>query len=137
MSTTSTPEFEAINLTVSTLLSRKPSDLSSPATLPPTFLPSHLTLVSPSAKAERNQPKEITNIVHAAQEAASSPAISCGSLLAGPASDSTEYGDVGLWLGEGSFQRGHVEDVLKALGLDAWLEGEVCTRKDICDGKQA
>jgi len=30
-----------------------------------------------------------------------------------------------VWLGEGPYGRGHEKDVLKALGLDAWSEGEI------------
>jgi hypothetical protein len=126
MSTSNTPEGEAIALTVSSLASLKSStvsNLSESAPSSESYLSSHLSLVRPSTP---NPPKIIIDLVLAAQKAASVNALACGSILAGPSSDSTEYGDVGVWLGEGPYSRGHEKDVLKALGLVAWSEEQVC-----------
>jgi len=44
----------------------------------------------------------------------------CGSVLAGRTSESDEYGDVGLWIGDLKHRTG--ADVLKRLGLGSWLK---------------
>lgn len=111
---TSTSEDQAIALTISSLTSES-------------TLPSHQSqsLIRPSAG---NPPAAITTLVHLAQQASSANALACGSILAGPSSDSTEYGDVGIWLGEGPYGRGCEREVLDALGLGVWSEGEVCVK---------
>lgn len=47
-------------------------------------------------------------------------------MLAGQGSESDEYGDVAVWFGTGKedagFGKGKEGEVLKALGLNAWVD---------------
>lgn len=61
-------------------------------------------------------------LVEAAEEAATS--LACGSILVGLGSESDDNGDVGLWLGNGPYARGQESEVLKALDLMDWAQGE-------------
>ncbi|PCH43838.1 hypothetical protein WOLCODRAFT_26228 [Wolfiporia cocos MD-104 SS10] len=50
--------------------------------------------------------------------------IACGSILAGPSSETDEFGDIAFWLGEGDFGAGHETQVLEALHLAALLTAQ-------------
>jgi len=43
----------------------------------------------------------------------------CSSILAGHTSESDDFSDVSIWLGEGSFGKGNEQSIVKALGLDS------------------
>jgi len=64
----------------------------------------------------------IKALVEAAEEAATS--LACSSILAGQGSESDDHGDVGIWLGKGTYGKGHESEVLDALGLQSWAKGE-------------
>ena len=61
-------------------------------------------------------PSQIKDLVLAAQDA--SLKVPCGSVLAGLTSESDDFGDVGLWLGPGSFGPGKEKEALKAMHIN-------------------
>lgn len=115
-------ETKAIASTVSELLSQ--GNLTSNSSHVPSFDPSLLTLLGVGVSGA---PQLMRKIVDDAQKAAL--AVPCGSILAGEGSESDDYGDVGVWLGQGEFKKGSekesAEQVLKALGLTSWANGKV------------
>ncbi|KAI0321092.1 hypothetical protein OF83DRAFT_1280692 [Amylostereum chailletii] len=91
------------------------------------FYPSSSAIpqISSSASAPPEVQSFIRDLASAANKVANANA--CGSLLAGQGSESDDFGDVGVWLGEGELGRGHEEDALKALGLQSWAgSGKIC-----------
>lgn len=48
-----------------------------------------------------------------------------GSFVAGQSSESDEFADVGVWLGEGNYQTNHEKEILNKLGLVTWADAEV------------
>jgi len=48
---------------------------------------------------------------------AAASSLACGSILAGQTSETDEFGDVALWLGDGRFDKDHGWEVLKTLGF--------------------
>jgi len=99
---------------------------SSPNPSGPSFDSSNLTLIRDGAPAPPGKVKgQIKALVEAAEEAATS--LACGSILVGLGSESDDNGDVGLWLGDGPYAHGQENEVLKALDLMDWAQGEeVC-----------
>ena len=89
------------------------------------LLPSNLVLLAPSADAPNvDAQKFLYDLVIGSEAAAVS--MSCSSILAGQGSESDDTGDIGVWLGEGNYGRGHAGDVLERLGLSQWSgEGKV------------
>src|ERR1700734_2331831 len=99
------------------------STLSSDSSAAPSFDSSNLILIRNGASAPPDDIKcLIKTLVEAAQAAASS--LACSSILAGQGSESDDDGDVGLWLGKGDYGEGHEREVLEALGLQGWAQGE-------------
>ena len=75
---------------------------------------------------------QIEALVEAAEAAATS--LACGSILAGQGSEGDDHGDVGLWLGKGAYGKGYESEVLDALGLQSWAQGEkVSNNVYLCD----
>lgn len=107
---------QAIEATITTLIPG--SSISPDNSL---FDASHLALVRAGSSPS---PESIRNLVLTAQGLVNSLR-DRGSILAGLRSESDEYGDVGVWLGQGEFGISHERSVLRALGLDNWLEGNV------------
>ncbi|KAG1812443.1 uncharacterized protein BJ212DRAFT_1369776 [Suillus subaureus] len=101
---------------------------------PPIFLlqsssiaPSH-TDVAPQAVTDY-----LEKLVRAAQQTAESHY--CGSFVAGQTSESDEFADIGVWLGEGNYQRNHEKEVLDKLGLIAWADAEIDQMDRLYDEK--
>ncbi|KAI0356308.1 hypothetical protein OH77DRAFT_1520368 [Trametes cingulata] len=55
---------------------------------------------------------------------AAAVSLACGSILAGQSSETDEYGDIAVWLGDGEFGPGHELEVLASLGLRHLLIAE-------------
>ena len=107
--------------TVSTLFPQTKS-LADPTSCP-SFDSSNLILTQNEATVPPDKVKgQIKALVQAAEKAATSLAYS--SMLAGAGSESDENGDVGIWLGKGQYGAGHENEVLKALALEGWAQGE-------------
>ncbi|KAI0268798.1 hypothetical protein BC834DRAFT_821210 [Gloeopeniophorella convolvens] len=72
-----------------------------------------------SASSIRPPPPEIRVYIKDLASAANNTANenACGSILAGQGSESDEYGDVGVWLGDGSYSEGNETNILRALNL--------------------
>jgi len=86
------------------------------------YAPTHCTLVASGdgnkAELASHTLSFLEETTRASFEVAST--LLCGSVLAGKTSESDEYGDVGLWIGD--LKHGTATDVLKRLGLDSWLK---------------
>ncbi|KAG2031285.1 hypothetical protein BDR03DRAFT_972852 [Suillus americanus] len=82
-------------------------------------------------------PQDVTDylekLVRAAQQAAESHY--CGSFVAGQTSESDEFADIGVWLGEGNYRRNHEKDILDKLGLIAWADAEIDQMDGLYDKK--
>ncbi|KAJ7124906.1 hypothetical protein C8R44DRAFT_781758 [Mycena epipterygia] len=63
----------------------------------------------------------LESLASAAQRAATS--VLCSSILAGHSSESDDFSDVPVWLGQGSYGRGHEQAVLQKLGLEPLAKG--------------
>jgi hypothetical protein len=91
---------------------------------PPIFLPGSLSIAPSDTEVA---PPKVTGylggLVRAAQQTAESRCH--GSFVAGQTSESDEFADIGVWLGEGNYQRDHEKDILDKLGLVAWADAEV------------
>lgn len=99
---------QAIGATVRGLTHDQPS--------PPVFLPDRLLLIPPGRVDLPNEVQEyMYELVQHAHKAAS--ALSCSSILAGHTSEGDDFSDVGIWLGEGDFGKGHELDILERIGL--------------------
>jgi hypothetical protein len=85
------------------------------------YSPTHCTLVASlggnKAELASHTLSFLEELTRASYEVAST--LLCGSVLAGRTSESDEYGDVGVWIGD--LKHGTALDVLKRLGLDSWL----------------
>ncbi|KDQ57738.1 hypothetical protein JAAARDRAFT_35423 [Jaapia argillacea MUCL 33604] len=95
--------------------------------LPSFFISSNLLLL-PANRLASSSPspavqEQLRDLVLSSQEVANSAA--CGSFVAGQSSESDEFGDVAVWLGEGDFGKGNELRVLEALGLEHWKTGKV------------
>jgi len=107
--------------TVSSLFPR--SEFSSSPSSGPSFDSSNLTLIRHGAPAPPVKIQDqIKALVEAAEEAATS--VACSSILAGLGNESDDNGDVGVWLGNGPYAQGQENEVLKALNLVDWVQGE-------------
>ena len=86
------------------------------------YAPTHYTLVASldgnKAELASHTLSFLEETTRASFEVAST--LLCSSVLAGRTSESDEYGDVGLWIGDLKHRTG--ADVLKRLGLDSWLK---------------
>ncbi|KAG1865871.1 hypothetical protein DFJ58DRAFT_770588 [Suillus subalutaceus] len=82
-------------------------------------------------------PQDVTDylekLVRAAQQTAESHY--CGSFVAGQTSESDEFADIGIWLGEGNYQRNHEKEILDKLGLIAWADAEIYQMDGLYDEK--
>ncbi|KAG1851102.1 hypothetical protein F4604DRAFT_1755906 [Suillus subluteus] len=82
-------------------------------------------------------PQDVTDylekLVRAAQQTAESHY--CGSFVAGQTSESDEFADIGIWLGEGNYQRNHEKEILDKLGLIAWADAEIAQMEGLYDEK--
>jgi len=140
-STSHKPALDAASLTAiwSTLSLLRPlgaTQIASATQL--SFLPSHLTLVvnvSPGkdAMAPHEAQDFLFDLTRAAHVTGSS--LACSSVLAGLSSESDEYGDVSLWLGDVTLDEDKEEHVIKLLGLDHWLQngGRIVRSKSSTD----
>ncbi|OAX40850.1 hypothetical protein K503DRAFT_864308 [Rhizopogon vinicolor AM-OR11-026] len=102
---------------------------------PPIFLPESLSIAPSDTEVA---PLDITDylgkLVRVAQHTAESHCY--GSFVAGQASESDEFADVGIWLGKGNYQRNHEKDILNKLGLVAWADAEIVQMEGLYDQKQ-
>lgn len=110
--------------TLQVLLRRNRAQLEPIHYNPPIFLSHSLSIAPSNADVA---PQDITDylekLVRAAQQTAESHYY--GSFVAGRTSESDEFADVGVWLGEGDYQRGHEKEILDKLGLIAWADAEI------------
>ncbi|KAL1756404.1 hypothetical protein FB107DRAFT_273912 [Schizophyllum commune] len=116
----SPPSANAVACTILQLHSA--SDAQAPLRL---FVPHRLLLIAPPPQTAQSSslPDETTqnylySLAKDAEEAAVSQ--SCSSILAGLGSESDDFGDVAVWLGQGEYGRGHEVDALKRLGFEQW-----------------
>ncbi|KAF7315337.1 hypothetical protein MIND_00048300 [Mycena indigotica] len=93
--------------------------MSAPATI--RRLQTSAKLLNHVLLASKQDPKDqlqyFDSLAIAAQRAADS--LLCSSILAGHGSESDEFSDVAVWLGPGSFGKGHEQSVLNSLGLQS------------------
>jgi len=81
------------------------------------FNSNHLLLVGSGVAEPSNEvAAELESLSVAAESAATS--VLCSSILAGHTSESDDFGDAAIWLGQGAFGKGHEQAVLKSLGLE-------------------
>ncbi|KAJ7350252.1 hypothetical protein DFH08DRAFT_860840 [Mycena albidolilacea] len=81
-----------------------------------TFLPQRLLLVGQGVAAPTDQlAADLESLAATAQSAATS--VLCSSILAGHTSESDDFGDAAIWLGQGAFGKGHEQAVLSSLGI--------------------
>lgn len=106
---------ESIISTLKTLLQVSESNLLSDNI----FNASKLSVVR---KGSSEPPEAVKELVLAAQKKA--PTLLRSSVLTG-SSEGDEYGDVGVWLGEGEYGKGQEKNVLEPLGMSDWLNGNV------------
>ncbi|KAG8904733.1 hypothetical protein FRB99_001272 [Tulasnella sp. 403] len=118
---TSQADIQGVWNTVSTLLSK--------AALAPEFVPEAQALVAPTASRSisTNASSYLASLVGTAHEAAT--AVLCGSILGGRGSESDDYSDYAIFIGElpeggaaGVGSKEFAEECIKALGLGRWLE---------------
>ncbi|KAL1701213.1 hypothetical protein EV121DRAFT_294482 [Schizophyllum commune] len=116
----SPPSANAVACTILQLHSA--SDAQAPLRL---FVPHRLLLIAPPPQTAQSSslPDQTTqnylySLAKDAEEAAVSQ--SCSSILAGLGSESDDFGDVAVWLGQGEYGRGHEADALKRLGFEQW-----------------
>lgn len=80
-------------------------------------------------------PQDVTfyleKLVRAAQQTAESHYY--GSFVAGQSSESDEFADIGVWLGEGNYQRNHEKEILDKLGLIEWEDAEIVQMDGLYD----
>ena len=86
------------------------------------YAPTHCTLVASldgnKAELASHTLSFLEELTRASYELAST--LLCSSVLTGRTSESDEYGDVGLWIGD--LKHGTAAEVLTRLGLDSWLK---------------
>lgn len=85
------------------------------------FDASNLSLIHKGSSAP---PEAVRSLVLTAQQMVNSLR-DRSSILGGLRSESDEYGDVGVWLGDGDYGKGREKDILRTLGMEGWLEGKV------------
>ncbi|EPQ57367.1 hypothetical protein GLOTRDRAFT_137708 [Gloeophyllum trabeum ATCC 11539] len=89
------------------------------------LVPSHLILLSAEPRHAHPPSPEIQehlrDLIVTAHEGAA--ALCCGSILAGQGSETDEYGDIAIWLGDGPYGD-NAPEVLAALGLERWVGGD-------------
>ena len=127
----SPPSANAVACTILQLHSA--SDAQAPLRL---FVPHRLLLIAPPPQTAQSSslPDETTqnylySLAKDAEEAAVSQ--SCSSILAGLGSESDDFGDVAVWLGQGEYGRGHEADALKRLGFEQWATHGQVRRSDL------
>ncbi|KAF7362050.1 hypothetical protein MVEN_00550400 [Mycena venus] len=82
-----------------------------------TFLPQRLLLIGQGVAEPSDQvAADLESLAASAQSAATS--LLCSSILAGHTSESDDFGDAAIWLGQGAFGKGQEQAVLKSLGLE-------------------
>lgn len=120
--------------TLQVLLRRSRAQLEPIHYNPPIFLSQSLSIAPSNTDVA---PQDITDylekLVRAAQQTAESHYY--GSFLAGQTSESDEFADVGVWLGEGDYQRNHEKEILDKLGLIAWADAEIDQMDGLYDEK--
>lgn len=136
--TNDSPELSSTWTTLKTLQSlASPSSLDNKGLL---YAVPHLTLISTNASLVDKDEDFLAKISKSLQytealvraDAAAAYSHTCSSVLAGHASESDEYGDVGLWISSdllGDVQDTHDQRalsraVLSAIGLDALLDAQ-------------
>ena len=86
------------------------------------YAPTHCTLVASLDGNKANLASHtlsfLEELTRASYELAST--LLCSSVLTGRTSESDDYGDVGLWIGD--LKHGTAAEVLTRLGLDSWLK---------------
>ena len=86
------------------------------------YAPTHCTLVASldgnKAELASHTLSFLEELTRASYELAST--LLCSSVLTGRTSESDDYGDVGLWIGD--LKHGTAAEVLTRLGLDSWLK---------------
>ncbi|TFK54050.1 hypothetical protein OE88DRAFT_1654530 [Heliocybe sulcata] len=84
------------------------------------LIPSHLIITPATASPPSAQVQDrLRDLTLTAHEAANE--LCCGSLLAGQGSETDEYGDIAIWLGEGPYADNAL-GVLSALGLEGFID---------------
>jgi hypothetical protein len=87
-----------------------------------TFLPQRLLLVGQGVAAPNDRlAADLESLAATAQSAATS--VLCSSILAGHTSESDDFGDAAIWLGQGAFGKGHEQAVLSSLGIQGGRVG--------------
>lgn len=93
------------------------------------FAPTNFSLLNPNLSEDQlSTPRVLSyleELSRASFEVASS--LLCSSVLAGRSSESDDYGDVGVWIGD--LAKAEPGEVLQSLGLDKWVsskKGKVC-----------
>ncbi|KAJ6558574.1 hypothetical protein DFH09DRAFT_986634 [Mycena vulgaris] len=82
-----------------------------------TFIPQRRLLLPHGVPAPADQLVYLESLASAAQQAADS--IPCSSILAGHSSESDDFADLSVWLGQGAYGPGNAQAVLAKLGLDS------------------
>ena len=108
------PTAAAVAATITTLYGDRPVSLDRDALA---IVPHPASAPVPNHDAQEYLQK-LTQLVN---EAAAS--VSCGSLLAGRTSETDEFGDVAIWLGEDALRPGHQNEVLRILALQGLVRG--------------
>ncbi|KAL1748592.1 hypothetical protein HDZ31DRAFT_29305 [Schizophyllum fasciatum] len=116
----SPPSANAVACTILQLHSA--SDALTPLRL---FVPHRLLLIAPppqTAQSSSLPDETVQNYLYSLAKHAEAAAVSqsCSSILAGLGSESDDFGDVAVWLGQGEYGRGHEADALKRLGFEKW-----------------
>ncbi|KAJ7497131.1 hypothetical protein FB451DRAFT_1210248 [Mycena latifolia] len=81
-----------------------------------TFLPKRSLILPRGLPEPTDQLPYLESLASAAQRAADS--VLCSSILAGHSSESDDFADVSVWLGQGSYGKGNEHAVLNKLGLE-------------------
>lgn len=104
-------------------------ELLAPAAPSLSYAPAHFTLLSPNAASKEISSYRVQSFLEELTRASFEVAASLltSSVLAGRTSESDEYGDVGIWVG--NLESKEPKAVLRNLGLDEWVTnkgGKVC-----------
>ncbi|KAG2113904.1 uncharacterized protein F5147DRAFT_607850 [Suillus discolor] len=101
---------------------------------PPIFLSQSSSIAPSDTKVV---PQDVTfyleKLVRAAQQTAESHYY--GSFVTGQSSESDEFADIGVWLGEGNYQRNYEKEILNKLGLIVWADAEIVQMDGLYDEK--
>lgn len=109
----SQPTAAAVTATIATLYRNKSTLLDQDAL---TIVPRLASTPVPNHDAQ----EYLQRLTKLTNEAANS--VACGSILAGPSSETDEFGDVAIWLGDNALQPGEEKEVLRILGLQDLLQ---------------